>query len=79
MYTAHTRKIDTLNQSLVAHVIGTANKVKPLNKGGFPISFFERMIYLFLIDADFLDTESFVNDNTVDRKVKNDFKFFYKY
>ena len=49
-------------------------KIKPLNKGGFSISFLVKMIYSCLVDADFLDTESFVNDNTVDRKVKCDFE-----
>ncbi|SHI91513.1 CRISPR-associated endonuclease/helicase Cas3 [Geosporobacter subterraneus DSM 17957] len=50
--------------------------IKPLNKGGFSIAFFIRMIYSCLVDADFLDTEEFINGGQVDRSIKYDFRLF---
>lgn len=52
--------------------------IKPLNKGGYSLSFFIRMVYSCLVDADFLDTEAFMNNNKVDRSVKYDYKLFCK-
>ncbi|HZJ76629.1 MAG TPA: CRISPR-associated helicase Cas3' [Oscillospiraceae bacterium] len=52
--------------------------IKPLNKGGYSLSFFIRMIYSCLVDADFLDTEAFMNNNKVDRSVEYDYKLFCK-
>lgn len=50
--------------------------IKPLNKGGFSLSFFIRMVYSCLVDSDFLDTETFMSNNGVDRSVTYDFKLF---
>lgn len=50
--------------------------IKPLNKGGFSLSFFIRMIYSCLVDSDFLDTEAFMNDNKVDRSANYDYGLF---
>jgi CRISPR-associated endonuclease/helicase Cas3 len=55
-----------------------APNIRPLNKGGFSISFFIRMIFSCLVDADFLDTEAFVSDNNIDRKVCYNFSLFYR-
>lgn len=52
--------------------------IRPLNKGGFSISFFIRMLYSCLVDADYLDTEFFMKDGKVDRKIEYDFKLFYE-
>ena len=52
--------------------------IQPLNKGGFSISFFIRMLYSCLVDADYLDTEFFMQDGKVDRKIEYDFKSFYE-
>ncbi len=52
--------------------------IKPLNKGGFSLSFYIRMIYSCLVDADFLDTEAFINSNKVDRSVNYDYELFNK-
>ncbi len=57
--------------------IGRPN-IKPLNRGGYSLSFYIRMIYSCLVDADFLDTEVFMTNNQVDRSVEDDFKIFYK-
>lgn len=50
--------------------------IKPLNKGGFSLAFYIRMIYSCLVDSDFLDTEAFINDNKVDRSVNYDYELF---
>jgi CRISPR-associated endonuclease/helicase Cas3 len=50
--------------------------IKPLNKGGFSLSFYIRMIYSCLVDSDFLDTEAFVSVDKVDRSVNYDYKLF---
>lgn len=39
----------------------------PLGKGGFSLSFFIRMIFSCLVDADFLDTEYFMKDGKAER------------
>ena len=52
--------------------------IRPLNKGGFSLSFFIRMIYSCLVDSDFLDTEAFINISNVDRSVNYDYKQFNK-
>jgi CRISPR-associated endonuclease Cas3-HD len=48
---------------------------KPLNDYdmGYCLSFLIRIIYSCLVDADFLDTEEFMNDGKVDRGVKCNF------
>ena len=38
-----------------------------LGKAGFTISFFTRMLYSCLVDADFLDTERFMSNGSVAR------------
>jgi len=55
---------------------GRIPNIKPLNKGGFSLSFFVRMIYSCLVDADFLDTESFMSMGKVARSVNCDYSFF---
>jgi len=52
--------------------------IKPLNSGGFSLAFYIRMIYSCLVDADFLNTETFINDNKVDRSVNYDYELFNK-
>lgn len=42
--------------------------VKMIGKGGFTVSFFLRMIYSCLVDADFLDTEQFMKDGDTARE-----------
>ncbi|HHV97073.1 MAG TPA: CRISPR-associated helicase Cas3' [Clostridiaceae bacterium] len=51
-------------------------KIKPLTGLGFSLSFFIRMIYSCLVDADFLDTEKFMTDGKVNRKVNYNFDLF---
>lgn len=41
--------------------------LQPLGKGGFSLSFFIRMMFSCLTDADYLDTESFMTDGEVKR------------
>ncbi|MCD7738297.1 MAG: CRISPR-associated helicase Cas3' [Lachnospiraceae bacterium] len=43
-------------------------KIKPIGKGGFSVAFFLRMVYSCLVDADFLDTEDFMNDGKTKRE-----------
>ncbi|MFA9382028.1 MAG: CRISPR-associated endonuclease Cas3'', partial [Acetanaerobacterium sp.] len=50
--------------------------VKPMGKGGFSLSFYIRMLYSCLVDADFLDTERFMQDGCVDRSTCYDFPTF---
>ena len=40
---------------------------KPLGKGGFSLSFFIRMLFSCLVDADYLDTEAFMSPGRTDR------------
>ena len=49
-------------------------KIKPLNKAGFSYSFFIRMLYSCLVDADFLDTENFMKNGQANRSIEYDFK-----
>ena len=42
--------------------------VKMIGKGGFTVSFFLRMVYSCLVDADFLDTEQFMTDGHTARE-----------
>lgn len=51
--------------------------IKPLRKYGFSLSFLIRMLYSALVDADFLDTESFMNNRFIDRKVEYNFTSFH--
>ncbi|MGC7871553.1 CRISPR-associated helicase Cas3' [Desulfosporosinus sp. SYSU MS00001] len=55
---------------------GRIPNIKPLNKGGFSLSFFARMIYSCLVDADFLDTERFMSMGKVVRSANYDYPFF---
>ncbi len=55
---------------------GKLPNIKPLNKGGFSLSFYIRMIYSCLVDSDFLDTEEFMSMGKVDRSVHYDYQFF---
>ncbi|MDF2672536.1 MAG: metal dependent phosphohydrolase [Clostridiales bacterium] len=55
---------------------GKIPNIKPLNKGGFSLSFYIRMIYSCLVDSDFLDTEEFMSINKVDRRVNYDYELF---
>lgn len=41
--------------------------LKPLESAGFSISFFVRMLFSCLVDADYLDTEAFVTDGAMER------------
>lgn len=41
--------------------------VRVLGKGGFTLSFLIRMLYSCLVDADFLDTENFMQEGRVER------------
>ncbi|HEX2938667.1 MAG TPA: CRISPR-associated helicase Cas3' [Ruminiclostridium sp.] len=45
--------------------------IHPLYESGFSLSFYIRMLYSCLVDADFLDTEKFMDCN-VDRKIGED-------
>lgn len=42
--------------------------LKPLKKGGFSVSFFIRMLFSCLVDADFLNTETFMTENKSGRE-----------
>lgn len=48
--------------------------LRPLGKGGFSLSFFIRMLFSCLVDADFLDTENFMQGGTVQRGVYDDMR-----
>lgn len=48
------------------------------NNIGFILSLYIRFIYSCLVDADFLDTEAFMSNNSVDRSSNYDFKSFRK-
>ncbi|NLC67549.1 MAG: CRISPR-associated helicase Cas3' [Clostridiaceae bacterium] len=50
--------------------------IKGINKFGFSLSFFIRMIYSCLVDADFLDTECFMSEGKVDRRSDYSFDLF---
>ncbi len=43
-------------------------EIKIFDKGGFSVSFFIRMVYSCLVDADFLETESFMSEGVVSRQ-----------
>ncbi|TWH56938.1 CRISPR-associated endonuclease/helicase Cas3 [Desulfitobacterium sp. LBE] len=55
---------------------GGLPNIKPLNKGGFSLSFFIRMLYSCLVDADFLDTERFMGMGKVDRSANYNYLLF---
>lgn len=46
--------------------------------GGFTLSFFIRMLYSCLVDADFLDTEAFMSGGEIKRGVDTDIKGLYQ-
>lgn len=50
--------------------------LKPLNKGGFSVAFFIRMLFSALVDADYLDTEKFMTNGKIDRNINYDFNKF---
>ena len=50
--------------------------IRPLGRFGFSLSFFVRMLYSCLVDADFLDTERFMKNGTVDRTASYDYADF---
>ncbi len=50
--------------------------IRPLGRFGFSLSFFVRMLYSCLVDADFLDTERFMKNGAVDRTASYDFAGF---
>lgn len=52
---------------LPALLPGSAPPIHMMGKGGFTASFFIRMLFSCLVDADFLDTERFVSNGTVNR------------
>jgi len=64
--------------NIVDFLSGKVPNIRPLNKGGFSLSFYIRMIYSCLVDSDFLDTELFMSINKVDRSVNYDYKLFNK-
>lgn len=45
----------------------TAPSIRPMGKGGFSLSFLIRMLFSCLVDADYLDTESFMKDGQEER------------
>lgn len=47
--------------------------IRPINKGGFSISFLIRMLYSTLVDADYLNTEYFMRKGEVDRSANYNF------
>ncbi|MFZ3151103.1 MAG: CRISPR-associated helicase Cas3' [Anaerolineaceae bacterium] len=56
-YSLYASEIDLIHPSFPANP-----KVRPSTKtGGFSFAFFTRMIYSILVDADFLETETFIN------------------
>lgn len=68
-YSDYKDEIEKLNLSLDFRPV-----LKPLNKyGGFSISFLIRMLYSALVDADYLDTEYFMNNGSIDRCITYDF------
>lgn len=44
-----------------------APPIMPFGRGGFSFSFFTRMLFSCLVDADFLDTEAFMNNSPIRR------------
>lgn len=48
------------------------------NNIGFILSFYIRFIFSCLVDADFLDTEAFMSNNSIDRSANYDFESFRK-
>lgn len=60
-YLAYSEEIDITN-----HIKDILIPIHPLAKGGFSVSFFIRMLFSCLVDADYLDTENFMYSN-VDR------------
>lgn len=48
--------------------------LKSLGKGGFSLAFFIRMLFSCLVDADYLDTESFMRHGVTDRGGYDDMK-----
>lgn len=70
-YAAYLDEVD------LSDLLSIKPSLNPLNKGGFSVSFFIRMIYSSLVDADFLNTEYFMRNGMVDRRVEYDFKMLY--
>lgn len=58
------RKVEAYDAFLAQHSLPPRPPVpplKPLGKYGFTLSFYTRMLYSCVVDADFLDTESFMH------------------
>lgn len=66
-FSAYRTEIDTASLNLSAHL-----KIKPdKNHPGFSFAFFTRMLYSVLVDADFQETETYMNDG---RKPRGEFE-----
>ncbi len=72
VYSHYKNEIDT------NFVVEGPPNITPLNKGGFSLSFFIRMLYSCLVDADFLDTEEFMNKGSIDRCINYDYHLLNK-
>ncbi|MEG0979441.1 MAG: CRISPR-associated helicase Cas3' [Oscillospiraceae bacterium] len=66
-FSAYKSEIEIKNENLSPHIKCNNSEV------GFAFSFFTRMIYSCLTDADFLDTEAFMNFNKERLKIDADF------
>lgn len=66
-YSEYSREIDLSNYKLPDFI-----PIKPIgNKINFSLSFFTRMVYSILVDADFIETETFMNDG---KKPRGDYE-----
>lgn len=52
--------------------------LQPLGNGGFSFSFFTRMLFSCLVDGDYLDTESFMREEPVQRGSADTIEILYK-
>lgn len=64
-YSNYKNYIDRNNITIPSHL-----PIKPVERIGFSLSFFIRMIFSCLVDADFLDTECFMSYNKVQRHIE---------
>jgi len=72
-FPAYDQFFNEINQKELVQI--DVPKIKHFNKNniGFILSFYIRFIYSCLVDADFLDTEAFMSNNSVDRSSNYDF------